>query len=55
METYTLPYVKHIASRSLLCDTRSQTSSQPGGVGWEGVGRAVQEGENIYTPVTEVC
>ena len=55
METYTLPYVKHIASRSLLCDTRSQTSSQPGRVAWEGVGRAVQEGENIYTPVTEVC
>ena len=23
METYTLPYVKQIASRSLLCDTRS--------------------------------
>ena len=38
VETYTLPYVKQMASGNLLCDTGSSTqcSGQSRGVGWGG-------------------
>ena len=43
METYTLPYVKQIASRSLMCDAGSSDwcpgTTYSGGMGWEGGSR----------------
>ena len=57
-KTYTLPYVKHIASGNLLCDSGS---SKPvfcdnlevwGGVGG---GREIQEGGDICIPMADSC
>ena len=49
METYTLPYVKQIASGNVLCDTRVVVCENL--EGWDGVGdgRKVQEGGDVYT------
>lgn len=57
METYTLPYIKQIASGNLLCDTgRSiQCSVTDDLEGWDGmgVGRAVQGGGDTCIPVAD--
>ena len=53
-----LPYTKEIASGTLLYDTRSSNPMFCDNLeGWDGVGggREVQEGGNIYTPVTDSC
>ena len=53
-----LPYTKEIASGNLLYDTRSSNPMFCDNLeGWDGVGggREVQEGGNIYTPVTDSC
>ena len=52
METYTLPYVKQIASGNLLCDTGSSTQCSVktwrGGMGWEMDEGFRREGTYLY-------
>ena len=50
METYTLPYVKRIASGNLLCDTGSSTHAlrQPKRVGWGGRWQRGSRGRGTY-------
>ena len=58
MQTYTLPYVKQIASGNVLCDTGSSASSpsalwQPRGwMGWQG--RFKREGTYAYVSLTDL-
>ena len=58
METYTLPYVKYIASGNLLYVTgRSDLVLCDILDGWDGVGgvREVQEGGDICIPMADSC
>ena len=58
METYTLPYVKQIASGNLLCDAGSSNLVLCDYLkGWDevGSGREVQEGVNVCMPMTDSC
>ena len=52
MEICTLPYVKYIRSRSLLCDTGNSSqcsvTTQRGGTGWETGGGFRREGTYVY-------
>ena len=53
IETYTLPYVKEIASGSLMYDSRNPKPLLHNSLeGWEGEGggKGVQEGGDICTP-----
>ena len=55
-ETYTLPYVKQMASGNLFYDTgNSNPVSCDSLKGWEGVGggRKVQEAEDIRVPMAD--
>ena len=56
--TYTLPYVKQLASGNLLYDTGSPNLVLCDNLeGWDGVvgGREVQEGGDIYIPMADSC
>ena len=52
METYTLPYVKQIASGNSLYDAGilkwCSVITQRGGMGWEVGGRFKNEGTDVY-------
>ena len=52
METYTLLYVKQIASGNWLCDSGHSNwgsmTTERGGMGWEIGGRLKREGTYIY-------
>ena len=56
-QTYTLPYVKQIASGNVLCDTGSSTQCCDNLEGWDAVadGRWVQKGGDIFLPVGDSC
>ena len=57
-ETYTIPYVKHIASGSLLCDAGHPKSLLCDNLeGWdrERGGRGVQEVGDICIPMADSC
>ena len=58
METYTLPNVKQITSRSLLYDGRELRPVLSDNLeGWDGVGggKEVQEGGDIQIPMADSC
>ena len=48
METYTLPYVKYIASGNLLYDAGRSNPTEKGGRGWEAGGSYKKEGSYLY-------
>ena len=57
VETYILPYVKHITSGNFLYDSGNSPWGSVNLEGWDGVrGRKeVQEGGDIYIPMTDSC
>ena len=57
METYTLPYVKYIASVNFLYDSRNSNWGSMTAWGERGVrgGKEVQEGGDLCIPTADSC
>ena len=51
MDTYTLPYVKEIASGLCLITQDTTWDNLRGGIRWEVEGRSRREGTYVYIPM----